>query len=159
MFTTIVFCIPLLSSIAFAQGGMGYGGMGGGRGGMGGGRGGMGAMMNPKMFDALNLDDLYGMDFEDFLMTNLMRGGRTGGASGGYGSPYGFNMGNLFRGIGQMAQQYPGGMAKLYDDLNIDDMLERGMMFGGMGMGGGMGGGNMNGGMGAQPVTPFRFRR
>jgi len=146
MFTTIVICI--LSSIAFGQG-MGYGG------GMGGGRGGMGGMMNPKMFDALNLDDLYGMDFEDFLMTNLMHAGR-GGASGGYGSPYGFNMGNLFRNIGQMAQQYPGGMAKLYDDLNLDDVLERGMMYGGMGMGGGQG---MNGGMGAQPVTPFRFRR
>merc|ERR1712062_925842 len=109
--------------------------------------------MTPKLFDNLNLDDIYGMDFEDFFRYGLMNHGSqqqgssgSGAQSGGYGSPYGYNMNGFFRNIGQMAANYPGGFAKLYDDLNIDDMLERGF-YGGMG--GGMGGGN---------IVPFRFK-
>jgi len=143
MMRTIVLCI--ISSIAFGQG-MGYGGRGGGMGTRG--------MMTPKLFDNLNLDDLYGMDFEDFFRYGAMSqpaGGQSGGY-GGYGNPYMYGINNLFRNVGQMAANYPGGFAQLYDDLNIDDLLEKGYygMMGGMGGAGGMGGGN---------IQPFRFQR
>jgi len=130
-----------------------------------GGYGGMGGAMNPmhmtpKMFDNMNLDDIYGMDFEDMLRYGLMgmNGGAqgTGGQSGGYGSPYGYGINNLFRNVGQMAANYPGGFAKLYDDLNLDDIIEKG--FYGAGYGGmGMGGGAMGGGMGSG--SAYRYRK
>jgi len=118
--------------------------------------------MTPKLFDNMNLDDLYGMDFEDFVLNGLMgmngygqSGAQgTGGQSGGYGNPYAYGINNLFRNVGQMAANYPGGFAKLYDDLNIDDLVEKGFYGAGMGMGGG--GMGMGGGMAG---GAYRYRK